>query len=242
MPLLRSIKIRHPQGRAMAVQDAGDDIRSTAMPHNMNDDVLILKHPVPACFTVNPNAGFIGIDHTRCAQAGQNGGNLIIKAQLGFSEHSIQSALADRQRKQMPEQLAQSVVADGVGKAQIESQRQNVGTERRPVLQACRHRRQRDPMAAWAMPGITFHPRHDRLDRRDLDLVVAAVQLVVGVLQLRRAMTAAFGLGNDGFVGIVRQKAPTPFAPEASVPLSGSSNLAAVLIFVGFESRGWRYA
>ena len=67
MPLLRSIKIGHPQGRAMAVQYAGDDIHSTAMLHNMNDDVLILKHSVPACFTVNPNAGFVGIDHTRFA-------------------------------------------------------------------------------------------------------------------------------------------------------------------------------
>ena len=80
------------------------------------------------------------------------------------------------------------------------------------------------------------------MPRRDLDLVVAAVQLVVGVLQLRRAMTAAFGLDNDGFVRIVHQQATTPFAPETSVPSSASFNLAAVLIFVGFEARGWRYA
>jgi hypothetical protein len=92
------------------------------------------------------------------------------------------------------------------------------------------------------MPGITFHPRHDRLDRRDRDFVVAAVQLMVDAPQGRRAMTAVFGLGNDGFVRIVRQKAPTPFAPEASVPSSASSNLAAVLIFVGLDARGWRYA
>ena len=73
-------------------------------------------------------------------------------------------------------------------------------------------------MAAWAMRGITFHLRHDGLDRRDLDFVVAAVQLVVGVIQVRRAMPAAFGLGHDRCVRIVRQKAPTTFAPEASLP------------------------
>jgi hypothetical protein len=88
----------------------------------------------------------------------------------------------------------------------------------RPFFQAFRPRRQRHPMAAWAMPGITFHPRHDGLDRRDLDFVMAAVQLVVGVLQFRRAMTAAFGLGNDRFVRIMRQTAPARFAPEASWP------------------------
>jgi hypothetical protein len=34
------------------------------------------------------------------------------------------------------------------------------------------------------MSGITFYPRHDGLDRRDLDFVVATVQFVVGVIQL----------------------------------------------------------
>jgi hypothetical protein len=67
MPLLRSIKIGHPQGRAMAVQYARDDIRSAAMPYNRNDNILILKHSVPACFTVNTTADFIRINHARFA-------------------------------------------------------------------------------------------------------------------------------------------------------------------------------
>ena len=149
-----------------------------------------------------------------------------IEAGFGTTEHGIQRAFADLQGKQVQQQPAQTLVADGMREAQIDRQRQDVHAERRAWLPSLRHRRQRDAAAARAVPGIALHPGDHRAHHGQVDLVIAAVQHLVGVAQRRLAVRAAHRLGDHRLVGIAGQRAPAALATQAALPRAGCARLS----------------
>lgn len=90
------------------------------------------------------------------------------------------------------------------------------------------------------MPGVTLDARDDGLDRRNLDLVITAAQLLITVVQLRFAMATTFGLGDERFVRFAFQQPPSAFAPDASLTRPRPFRLVVVRLFVGFERLGRR--
>ncbi|MBV8614432.1 MAG: IS66 family transposase zinc-finger binding domain-containing protein, partial [Acetobacteraceae bacterium] len=64
--------------------------------------------------------------------------------------------------------------------------------------------------------GIALHPRHHRHDLRQVDLVVAAAQPLVGLAQDRMAVRAPDRPGRDHFVRQRRQRPPAARSPQAA--------------------------
>src|SRR4051794_30717321 len=59
---------------------------------------------------VDPHRGLVGTDDARAAQAGEDGGGLVVEAPLGPPEHGVQGALADLEREQVQEEPGQPPV------------------------------------------------------------------------------------------------------------------------------------
>src|SRR3954447_15899595 len=93
----------------------------------------------------------------RRRRAGEGGGP-VLEPRLGAAEQAVQGPLADRQREQVQEQPGQPPVADGVGEAQVERQRQDRDAEGRALLHPLRDRRQGGPAAARAAAEVALDP------------------------------------------------------------------------------------
>jgi hypothetical protein len=91
----------------------------------------------------------------------------------------------------------------------------------------------RDAPTALAVPGIAFHTCHNWLDRRDLDLVMPAVQLLILIAEFVSAMATAFSLGDNRFIRIPCQRSAAAFSAYAVLPLTGSFGPA---LGIGFLS------
>jgi hypothetical protein len=72
--------------------------------NDMEDDVVVLKHPVPPIDTIDPHAGLVGINHPRLAQSGQNGGDLPVKTRFCPLEESVQATFTNDEPEQVAEQ------------------------------------------------------------------------------------------------------------------------------------------
>ena len=186
----------------------------------MNHHLIILEHPVPVGPAVDAHGGFVGADDPRTAQAGEDRRNFVVEARLGAPEDGIQRALADVQAKQVLEQPAQALVADGVGEAQIDRQRRDVRAEGRGLLHSLGHWCYRDTAATRAMPGVTLHPGHHRANRWQIDPVVARVQHLVSLGQSGVAVHAGDNLGGDSLVGVARQRPAATGATQAATARS----------------------
>ena len=79
------------------------------------------------------------------------------------------------------------------------------------------------------MPAIALHPGHHRARHRarhrQVDLVVAAVQHLVGVCQRRLAVSTGGWLHGDRFVRRAGQRAATALATQAPFAWSGRLGL-----------------
>ena len=136
------------------------------------------------------------------------------RSAAGAAERGVERAFADGEAEQLRHQAAQPAIADRMGEAQIDRQRYDVEAERCARLQPFWQRRQRGPAAALAEPGISLHPRHHRPDLRQIDLVIASGQRVVGFWNAAwqwaqhsaRAITV-----SSGFSASIR---PPPFRPR----------------------------
>lgn len=160
------------------------------------------------------------------AEAGQDGRGLGIEAGLAAPECGVQRALADGEAEQLEQQPAEPPVADVVDEAQVHRQRDDVQAERRARLQPLGQRRQGGGAAAAAMPGVALHPGNHRGGRRQIELVEAGRQLLVGLGQRRLAMRTTGGAGGDGLVRRLGQQAPTTSAAEAALAGTAPGRLA----------------
>jgi hypothetical protein len=79
------------------------------------------------------------------------------------------------------------------------------------------------------MAGEPLDPRHHRADRRQVDLVVAAVPNLIGRAQPGAAVRAHAGLGDEDRVGLGAQPPPLrptlPARGPARPPVAGRSAL-----------------
>ena len=84
----RTLCARSRYGRArllrgpVAVENLLDDRAGTTASNDMEDDIVVLKHPVPPIDAIDPHAGFVGINHPRLAQSRQNGVDLSVKTRF----------------------------------------------------------------------------------------------------------------------------------------------------------------
>jgi hypothetical protein len=239
MALLRTIEIRHPDARPMARHHLSDHRGGAAVAYNVDHDLIVLEHPVPVRPPIDAHRGFIGADEPRPTQPGEDGCNCVVEARLGPLQHRIQRAFADAQRKQVQEHLRQAAVADRMGEAQIDRQRDDVGAERRGLLQAHRHRRQSDAAAARAMASVALHPGHHRTHHRQINLVIPPVQHLIGLRQSGMAMGAGGGFRRHRLVGMADQRPATACAAQAALARSGTLGF---LWLVRLLALRWRQA
>ena len=191
MALLRTVEVGDPNVRPVTGHRLGDHAGGAAVAHDVDHHLIVLKYPIPMGPPVDAHRGLVGADDPRAAQPGKNGCDLMVETGLGTLQHRIQRAFADLERIEVAEQLRQAAVADRVGEAQVNRQRQDVHAERRAALQARRDRCQGDTAAAWTMSGIALYPGHQRAHDRQVDFVIPAVQHLIGLCQRGLAMRAA---------------------------------------------------
>src|SRR5271165_1725039 len=170
---------RDPDRRPVPVQHLADHTGAATGADHVNDDVVVLKHPVPAGPSGNTDRGLVRADHAGAARPGENAGDIGIEAWLATAECRVQGALADAQAIQVQHHTAEPPVADGMHEAQIHRQGHDADAERRARLQPVRHRRRRGAIAALAVSGVPLHPRHHRLNLGQINLVVARVERLI---------------------------------------------------------------
>jgi hypothetical protein len=141
-------------------------------------------------------------DDARPAQPGQNGSDLGVEAGLATLERGIERAPADAEAEQLKQQAAQPPVAEVMDEAQVHRQRDDIAAERRTRLQPLGQWGQGGAAAPAAVPGVALHSRHHRGNCRQVDLVEAACQHLVGPVQRRLAVRAAGRASGDGLVRV----------------------------------------
>ena len=87
------------------------------------------------------------------------------------------------------------------------------------------------------MPGVAFHPCHDRAYHRQVDLVVAPVQHLVGLAQHRLAVRTGWGLRGYRFIGKQCQRAATSFATQAALARSDTLGLLRLVRLLPLRGR-----
>ena len=165
---------------------------------------------------VDPHRGFVGADDPRAAQAGQDGPDTGIEARFGAAERGVERALADRQRKQLGEQARQPPVADRMDDAQVDRERHKVEAEWRAGFHAFRDGGQRGHPTARTMAGIAFDAGDDRLDRRQIDLVVALCETLICVRQRGTAVWAMCWPCDHRLVRIFSKRATPALTAETT--------------------------
>src|SRR5208337_692464 len=110
MTLLRAVEIGYPDRRPVPIKHLGDHTGATAGTDHVNDDVVVLEHPVPVGPSGNTDRGLIRADHAGAAQPGENAGDIGIEAWLAAAERRVQGALADAQAIQVQQQPAEPPV------------------------------------------------------------------------------------------------------------------------------------
>jgi hypothetical protein len=148
----------------MPIQHLRHHTRTPAGADHMNNDITILKHPVPLRPSADAHRGFIRTDHPRTTQARQDAGHIGIEAWFATAEGRIQRALADTQSIQVQHHPTEPPIADGMDKAQIHRQCDDTEAERCARFKPVRHGRQRGSPAALAVPRIALDPCDHRLN------------------------------------------------------------------------------
>lgn len=90
------------------------------------------------------------------------------------------------------------------------------------------------------MPGVAFHPCHYRAHHREVDLVVAPVQHLIGLCQRSPAMRAGGRLRSDRFVGKQRQRTTAAPATQAALARSSMLGFLRVVRFLTLRRRQTR--
>lgn len=137
----------------------------------------------------------------------------------------------------MQEQPGQALIADRVREAQIQRQREDVYAERTACLHARGYRRHGDAAAARTVSGILFHPGHHRTDRRKVDLVISAVQHLVGLGQGRLAMHTAQRPGDHRLIWFACQESAAALTAETTLPRAAAPGLVTPVGLLAFRRR-----
>lgn len=201
----------------MALPHFADEIGATAMTDDVDDHLIVLEHPVPRPLAVDARPRLVRADDPGSAKPREDGADLRIEQRLAALEGGIERSFADHQAKQFEQEPAEAAIADVVDEAQVYGQGDDVRAGRRAHLQPLGQRRRRGLATAPTMPREQLHPRDDRLDLGQIDLVVACQKRQVGLAQCRLAMRAAGWAGGHGLVRNLSQQATGAFAPHAAL-------------------------
>ena len=151
---------------------------------------------------LDAHARLVAGDKGSLAQSRKSLPLLFLESARRANEHFHQRALADRQAKQIEENLLQPLVRQSVTGFHVNRQRMNARPERRS-LRDCRQSRGRRLAAMGTTKGETPMPPYEWLNGRKLDLVIFADQFSLGVrskcLEAMRAMR-----GSMIFEGVQR--------------------------------------
>src|SRR3954467_8344818 len=124
-----------------------------------------------------------------------------------------------------------------MGKAQLDHPRYDGEAERGPRFQPVRQRRQRGAAATLAVTGILLHPRDDRLDLRQIDLVVAGGQRVIVRMERGLAVGAAHRTRDHRLVGVLRQQSSAALPPEAALARAFTFGPVGAIGFLALRGR-----
>src|SRR3954451_10101105 len=101
MPVLSAVEIGNPDRRTVSGQHFGDDTSAATCADDVDHNLVVLEHPVPAGAAVDTHRGLVRADDTRATQPGQDIGDIGIELRLAPTEGGIERALADGEAKQL---------------------------------------------------------------------------------------------------------------------------------------------
>src|SRR6202040_1273105 len=82
MSLLGAVEIRNPDHRTVSAQHLGDDTSAATLAHDVDCNLVVLEHPVPAGAPVDTHAGLVRADDARATQPCQDIGDIGIELRL----------------------------------------------------------------------------------------------------------------------------------------------------------------
>ena len=124
-------------------------------------------------------------------------------------EHVGQAPFTDVQTKHLRQQRRQTLVTDRMRVAQVRRQTLDGGPKRGARFHPRWDRGHIQLPAVGTPPAILLHARDDRLDGRQLDLVIDSLQRLPCLRNLMTTMGADLRLGDDHLVGVGVQGAST---------------------------------
>src|SRR5882724_13246873 len=193
----------------MVAQDFSDNPVATAGANDMHTDLGILKDPLPVGTAVDPCPRFITADQTAATQARQDLLQPVVQLGVHPLEEVGQCSFADGDPIHLSEERGQPRVTDRMGVSQVGRQTLDGGPKRRARLHPHRHRGYIRLPTVRSLPGMLLHPGDNGLDRRQLDLVIHRMGMLLVGLYRAPTMWAGFGLGDDDLVRF-RMQRPAP--------------------------------
>ncbi len=131
-----------------------------------------MEHPQPPASLADPQPGFVGADHACLQQPGADGGAGGGEGLARALENVDQRALADRKAEGIAHQPRQPLKGDALGKAQIDDEGAQIGTERRAGFEPGQRAGLEAPCARRADASVQAYPRDLGDKRGNLDPVI----------------------------------------------------------------------
>jgi hypothetical protein len=215
--LLGTVQIGHPDRRPMRAQDLWHHALSPTGSEHMDADLGVLKHPFPLLSAVHAGTGLITTNQTAAAQPGEDFRQALVQPAFDRLEHVGQTPFTDVQPKHLRKQRRQALITARMRVAQGRRQTLDRGPKWGARFHPRGDRGHRRLPTAGTPTAIRLHARDDRLDGRQLDLVIDSLQRLPYLWNLMTTMGADFRLGDEHLVGVGVQGASTTGTPHTGL-------------------------
>ncbi len=195
--LLAGVALGDPDRRAMVAEHVlGDRFRPARRDLVQNGGGRD-EHPVPVGGAIDPGRGFVRADHP-------GGQQLFLDGPAGRCHRTLRApksvgdgAFGHLQPEQLGHHPRQPLEADVMAVVQVQKQRSDRRTERRPGRHAVRRGGTEPLAAAGAAAAVELDPGDMRANRRNLDVLVSATPPLDLSRNVGRAAGAGFGEAPD---------------------------------------------
>ena len=196
---------------------AGEKVRNHRFAAAGRDDVGdrggAAKDPLPVGFSLDARRGLVAVDHRRRAHGGSNGCGCGRERLGGAGDHIGDGALGDGQPKEVARRLDEAAIADHLARVQINDQRCNAGPERSAGRHIGRRRRRDARPATPTGAAVEIDPCRDRLDWRQINVIVGPDERLIRWHGLGAATRATLGKDIAHLIGSGQSCRATPGRP-----------------------------
>ena len=206
VPRLGGEAVGDPDLRPGAGEEVGDDRLGPSGHDAMVDGGGRGEHPLPAGAALDAGRGLVAGDHGGGAHGCLDDGARDRERLGRAGQHVGDGAFRDVQAEQPVEHLDEAVVADQLAGVQVDDEGDDAWSERTAERHIDRRRGGHPRVAAGAVAAVQMDARRDRLDRRQVDVVVGVNVGLIGRRQRGSAARAGLGVDLTDRVGIGAQR------------------------------------